>query len=495
VIGLLLLTLLLTMTLGGSDNAYQLPLLLSANIAALYLALNIGANDAANHVGILVGAGALSLGSALLIAAGGEIAGALLASNTVSARLRDDLLHNDLLTAGGELAVVLLAGMLAAGLWLHIATVARVPVSTTHSIVGGLVGAGISVGGWQIVQWENIGLIATVWIASPIAGALAAAAVFMAMERLLTYRSNPIVAARTRIPLLVALLALLMADHYFRELSPPHWPVNQHPFIASLAVAVLVFLLVQPLVYSASQNLKNNRQGLNQLLTKPLIFTAFFFAFAHGANDVANVTAPLTALASTALQGSTPGKFAVPPWVLLLSVAGIALGIVTYGHRVVRTVGKGITDLDRLRAFSIAISAVLVISLATQFGYPVSTTHILVGGILGVGLMREWNHRHEQEVLARIRKSFSPDQTEEMNRFVHRFESATRARQAEMLEQLFQGSGGLPVKEKDLIKLHASHHLLIRPRQVGRIVAFWVVTTPSAGLLGAGMATLIPRLV
>jgi len=200
-------------------------------------------------------------------------------------------------------------------------------------------------------------------------------------------------------------------------------------------------------------------------------------------------------LAQTAALGTTPEQFPIPVWILVLGAAGTALGILTYGHRVVRTVGKGITDLDRLRAFSIAIAAVLVISLATQFGYPVSTTHILVGAILGVGLMREWHHRHEQEVLARIRKCFSQEQKGDMESFVHRFQSATRARQAEMLGQLFNGRKQVSLKEKDLQKLHASHRLLIRPRQVGRIVVFWLLTIPAAGMLGAAMVIFIHKVV
>jgi PiT family inorganic phosphate transporter len=492
-IGLLALVLMLTLTLvfGNSGSIDKLPLLLAATAAVLYLAINIGANDAANHVGILVGAGAISLGGALLIAAGGELAGSLLASDMVNARLRDDLLDNDALTGAGHLSAVLVAGMVAAGLWLHAATLARMPISATHTIVGGLVGAGIGSGGWQVVQWEQIRQIASVWVLSPVAAAVAAALALILVERILTYRSNAIGAARIRVPLLVSLLTLLMSGVYFSEFSPRHWEVSQQPLVAALAVAVMAFLLVQPQIYRASQNLKSNRRGLNRLFNAPLLLAAFFFAFAHGANDVANVAAPMAALLQTVAQGSTPAHFTIPLGVLLLGSAGIALGIVAYGHRVIRTVGKGITDLDRLRAFSIGLSALAIIALATRFGYPVSTTHILVGAILGVGLMREVQQRREQSILARVRGCFSADQSEDMERFVHRFDGATRARRAEMLARLFSECRPRTLSSRELAEIQSSHRSMIRPRLVGAIVIFWLLTLPAAGLLGAGMVALI----
>ena len=491
----MILLLAFTLALGHGGGVTDMALLLTAGAAGLYLALNIGANDAANHVGILVGAGALSLGSALMLAVGGELSGALMAGAEVTMRLRQQLLHREALEAGGNLITVLLAGMLAAGLWLHIAVLARVPISTTHTIVGGLVGAGIAAGGLQVVQWGNIQSIAIVWLISPVLGAATSALTLVIIERSLAYRSNLIGTARTRVPLLAALLALLLSGHFFNSLAPPQWLVSQRPLLAALSVAVGTFLLTQPLIYSASQNQRNNRKGLNRLLTAPLIVVGFFFAFAHGANDVANVSAPLTELVLAASRSSDTGLSTVPVWPFALGAIGIVIGMAAYGHRVIHTVGKGITKLDQIRAFSVALSAVAVITIANEFGFPVSTTHILVGAILGVGLTQEWNQRHDEELLARIRACFGPSQAEEQKRFEQRYEGATRARRAEMLERLFRDCKNAGLDQKQLDKLRADHRLLIQPRRVGLIVLFWIGTLPVAGLLGAGIARITPHLL
>lgn len=461
------------------------PLLTVSVLATAYLALNIGANDAANHVSMVVGAGILSLGSALIIAGVGEIAGAYLASEPVSERLREGLFHPEAFGTGMQLALVLLSGLLSGALWLHLATYLRIPVSTTHSVVGGLVGAGVVAGDWSAPRWDQIGSIAMVWVATPALAALIAGLILLLIEKSILRKPNLIGAARSRVPIMISLLAILLADYFFDELSPRRWSLEYNAAYASLAIGLIAFLIVQPVVHQAAQRLTNNRRGINKLFGPPLIFALFFFAFAHGANDVANLAAPLTAITHIAATGASPASFPIPPWVLLLGGLGIGLGLLLYGHRVIRTVGSELTELDRIRAFSIVISAAFVIALASQFGFPVSTTHILVGSIFGVGLLREQLAMHEQATLEKIRKYFADEDEEVMNRFLRRWRGATTPCRDKMLERLDRESSkpGLSPGELKQIKKQYNRHL-VRRGLAKRIVLFWIITIPASAVGG-----------
>jgi len=481
----LFLALAMLTAFDSAEHIRHTTLLLAAVLTAGYLALNIGANDAANNIGTAVGSGALTLTAALLLAATGELAGALLASDPVSARLREGLFHPEAFGHGQMLARVLITGMLGAGLWVHAATLFRVPVSATHSVVGGLLGAAVSANGWSAVQWDQISSIALAWLITPFIATLISAAVLFGIERTITYQPNLIGSARTRVPILIALLALLFGNYFLTALAPADWHAGEHHLPASLAVALAAFLVAQPLIHRMSQQIKNNRKGVNQLFTAPLILAAAFFAFAHGANDVANIAAPLTAAANIAVQGTSPEHFILPGWSLAIGALGIAVGLAAYGSRLVRTVGSEITELDKLRAFCIAFSAALVVLAASHFGFPVSTTHILVGSIFGVGLLREQMRLHDRQTLEKVRKCHEGEDREALDLFLNRFRSATLPRKKEMLEGLYRERGGVQLTRKELRRIHKHYHRqLVKRTLMRRIVAFWILTIPAAAILG-----------
>jgi PiT family inorganic phosphate transporter len=471
----------------------DLALLVGAVLGAGYLALNIGANDGANHIGTAVGSGALTLGAALLLASIGELGGALLAGDAVNTRLREGLFETSLLNAQTQFATVLLSGILAAGLWLHVCTAMRIPVSTTHSVIGGLVGASISAQGWSSVRWGEIGSIALGWTATPVAAALVSGLVLFLIERTITQKPNLVGAARIRVPALITLLALLLADYFFLELAPSDWRLSRQHLLASAAVAVAAFLIAQPLINRASQQIKNNRQGVNQLFTVPLIFAAGFFAFAHGANDVANIAAPLAALTEIASDGTLPER--APAWVLGISAIGIAVGLALYGSRVVQTVGSEITEIDKLRAFCIAFSAALVVAAASHFGFPVSTTHTLVGSILGVGLLREYLKLNERKTLEKVRKCYIGEDPKALETFLQRFQGATLGRKREMLEALYRQRGNVRLTRKDLQRMDQLYRRqLVKRSLVRRILIMWVLTIPVSAGLGAACLRAAQRL-
>lgn len=479
------LTLAVLIVFDTAGDIRHTALLLAAVLTAGYLALNIGANDAANNIGTAVGSGALTLTAALLLAAAGELAGAFLAGGPVSARLREGLFQTDALGHGRILARVLIAGMLAGALWLHSATLLRAPVSATHAVVGGLIGAAVSANGWSTVQWDQVISIALAWLFTPLAAALIAAAVLFGIVQTITYQSNIIGAARTRVPILIALLSLLFGNYFFTKLAPDSWYASEHHLLASLAAALTAFLIAQPLIHHTSQLIKNNRQGVNQLFTAPLVLAAGFFAFAHGTNDVANIAAPLTAAANIAIQGSSPERFALPTWSLVVGALGIAVGVAAYGSRLVRTVGSEITEIDKLRAFCIAFSAALVVLAASHFGFPVSTTHILVGSIFGVGLLREQIRLHEQKTLEKVRKCYAGEEREALDLFLHRFRSATLPRKKELLEGLYRQHADVQLTRKEIQRIHKLYHRqLVKRTLLRRIVAFWILTVPVSAALG-----------
>jgi len=479
------LTLAVLIAFDSAGDIRHMALLLAAVLTAGYLALNIGANDAANNIGTAVGSGALTLTAALLLAAAGELAGAFLAGDPVSARLREGLFQSDALGHGRVLARVLIAGMLAGALWLHSATLLRAPVSATHSVVGGLIGAAIFANGWSTVQWDQVFSIALAWLLTPLAAALIAAMVLFGIERTITYQPNLIGSARSRVPILIALLSLLFGDYFFTELAPDAWSTSEHHLLASLAAALATFLVAQPLIHRMSQLIKNNRQGVNQLFTAPLILAAAFFAFAHGANDVANIAAPLTAAANIAVEGSSPERFVLPTWSLAIGALGIAVGLAAYGSRLVRTVGSEITEIDKLRAFCIAFSAALVVLAASHFGFPVSTTHILVGSIFGVGLLREQIRLNERKTLEKVRKCYAGEEREALDLFLNRFRSATLPRKKEMLEGLYRQHADVQLTRKELKRINKLYHRqLVKRTLLRRIVALWILTIPASAALG-----------
>ncbi len=385
-------------------------LALSAFIGA-YMAINIGANDVANNVGPAVGSQALTMTTAVIVAAIFEASGALIAGGEVVKTIKKGII--DISAFGGNtdpFIWAMMAALLSAALWLHIATTLKAPVSTTHSIVGGVMGAGIAAAGFAIVSWSTMAKIAASWIISPLLGALIAAIFLYSIKQTIVFQEDKIEAAKKFVPIYVALMSWAFITYLTLKGLKKIWPqivelLNSLPFITlevtkkpSFATALLLGLFVAFIVYflmkrklaSPKHVLKNNRESLNKLFTIPLIFAAALLSFAHGANDVANAVGPLAAINDALLHGNIGTKASIPLWVMGIGALGIALGLALYGPKLIRTVGSEITELDQMRAFSIAMAASITVIIASQLGLPVSSTHIAIGGVFGVGFLREY---------------------------------------------------------------------------------------------------------
>lgn len=378
-------------------NPMDCALLLLLVCTGFYTAWNIGANDVANAMGTSVGSGALSLKRAVWIAACLEFFGAFFFGSHVSKTIQSGLIDPDFFANQPYLLVYgMLASLGAAGVWLHVASYLGQPVSTTHSIVGALVGFGLVAGGWEAIYWTNIGQIALSWILSPLLGGLTGYYLFSFLRKHIFYALDPLKAMYRLTPLLVFLVStVLAAIAIFEGLYHLH---RDFSMIWSLA-AVLGLALASTLVAwwyctSASKKLRFEESHAEYAKVESLfsylqIVSACMMAFAHGANDVANAIGPLSAAVEVMRSGVVSLENAiVPSWALALGGAGIVVGLATWGWRVIETIGKKITELTPSRGFAAEFSTALTILLASRLGMPVSTTHTLVGAVIGVGFAR-----------------------------------------------------------------------------------------------------------
>jgi inorganic phosphate transporter, PiT family len=362
-----------------------------ATLIAAYMALNVGANDVANNMGPAVGSRALTLGGALVIAAICEASGALLAGGDVVNTVSRNLLRPDEAMTALQFILIMMSAILAAAMWIHLATILGAPVSTTHSVVGGVVGAGIAAAGFAIVSWGMIGAIVASWVISPGLGGLIAAALLGFVKWSILFREDRMAAARRWVPVLVGLMAGVFAMYLAQKGLSRIW----RPSGLTVAFLGLLFFGIgwaasSPLIARQSQGLENRRKHVANLFTVPLIFAAALLSFAHGANDVANAVGPLAAIVSAAETGSAAAdRVLLPLWVLAIGAVGIAVGLALFGPRLIKTVGEKITKMDAIRAFCVALAAATTVLIASWFGLPVSSTHIAVGAIFGVGFLRE----------------------------------------------------------------------------------------------------------
>ena len=365
-----------------------------AAIAGLYMAWNIGANDVANAMGTSVGSGALTLRGAIIVAAIFEFGGAMLAGGTVTQTIRKGIVDMEVL--GGD-PMVIAVGMtccpLAAALWLNIATFAGWPVSTTHSIVGAVVGFGLIAGGVHAVNWGVMGKIAASWVVSPLLGGVLGYSGFVFIKRRILNVDRPLLALRGWGPIMVfPIFAILALSVLFKGLKPLKLDLALGPsFGIALAAGLLASILSVPLLRRATRLASENRdEGVyraERVFLVLQVMTACFVAFAHGSNDVANAVGPMAAVFS-ATSGDVGANVAVPHRVLLIGAVGIVVGLATYGYKIMATVGKKITELTPSRGFAAEFGAATTIVMASKMGLPVSTTHTLVGAVIGVGLAR-----------------------------------------------------------------------------------------------------------
>lgn len=372
-------------------------LLILACVAGVFMAWGVGANDVANAMGTSVGSKALTIKQAIFIAMIFEFLGAYLAGGEVTATIRKGIIDPGLFTETPELLVYgMLSALFAAGSWLLIASLMGWPVSTTHTIVGAIVGfaaVGIST---DAVAWGKVGKIVASWIVSPVLAGTISFFLFRSVQRLILNTENPFMNAKRYIPMYMFAVGFLISmvtivkglKHVFKDAG------FTLSFVESMGIAAVAGVLVSLLGIFLMARVKyeedpNNRfASVEKVFAILMIFTACAMAFAHGSNDVANAVGPLAAVVNVVQNGSVTAQSAMPSWILLLGGAGIVLGLATYGFKVIATVGKKITELTPSRGFAAELGAAGTVVLASGTGLPISTTHTLIGAILGVGLAR-----------------------------------------------------------------------------------------------------------
>jgi PiT family inorganic phosphate transporter len=468
-------------------------LLVVAAMIGGYMAMNIGANDVANNVGPAVGSRAITLTGAIIIAAVFEASGALIAGGDVVGTIKSGIINPDLIRDTETFVWLMIGALLAAALWLNFATAIGAPVSTTHSIVGGVLGAGIAAGGWAIADWLVVLQIAASWVISPALGGLIAAGFLYVIKLTITYKRNVLEAARIVVPRLVALMAWAFVTYLMLKGVKHVVHVNfAVAAMVGIAAAIGVFFLVRPYVSRVSQSLSNDKAGVNSLFTIPLIFAAALLSFAHGANDVANAVGPLAGIHEALVGGGLSTKASIPTWVMLVGALGIALGLALYGPRLIRTVGSEITELDQMRAFCIAMSAAITVIFASQLGLPVSSTHIAVGGVFGVGFLREYIKVNYSRMIEEIKFHHASDGPEAVEAFLDRFEAASVRERGEMLRALKEQKGDALLDKAERKNLRRIHRLeLVKRSLLLRIAAAWVITVPVAAVMAAALFFMI----
>nr|WP_312970505.1 inorganic phosphate transporter [Brucella intermedia] len=438
------------MLLGHSSQMF---IVVAAAVFGAYMALNIGANDVANNMGPAVGANALSMGGAIAIAAIFESAGALIAGADVVSTVATGIIAPDTLATPVMFIWAMMAALLASALWVNLATWIGAPVSTTHAVVGGVVGAGIVAAGFGAVNWSQMAAIAASWVISPVLGAIIAAGFLWLIKARIVYRADKIAAARVWVPILVGLMAGTFATYLIMKGLKQLIDVSIGVALAiGLAFGLASWLTLIPVIRRQSQGLENRNKSLKVLFSIPLVVSAALLSFAHGANDVANAVGPLAAIVQTSQTGTLNDGVEIPLWVMLIGACGISFGLCLFGPKLIRMVGNQITKLNPMRAYCVSLSAAITVILASWLGLPVSSTHIAIGAIFGVGFFREWDTER------RLKK----------------------ARQTLPLESI-------PVEERRRRKLVRRSHALT-------IAAAWVVTVPAAAILSAILFALLNQL-
>ncbi|MDX1508122.1 MAG: inorganic phosphate transporter [Woeseiaceae bacterium] len=366
-----------------------------AALFGIFMAWGIGANDVANAMATSVGSKALTIRQAIVVAAIFEFLGAVLAGGEVTGTIRKGIVDADLLSGSPELLIYgMLASLLAAGTWLLVASQKGWPVSTTHSIVGAIVGFAAVGIGIDAVQWGKVGTIVMSWVVSPLTAGFIAFLIYLTVQRLILSHEDPLAQAKRYVPVYmflagftITLVTILKGlKHVGLDLS------LQDAYILAIAIALGIALVgayfIQKIKPDPKAEKAQHFYTVERVFGVLMIVTACGMAFAHGSNDVANAIGPLAAVITVAQSGVVGAQSALPTWVLMLGGGGIVIGLATFGRHVIATVGKKITHLTPSRGFAAELAAATTIVIASGTGIPISTTHTLVGAVLGVGLAR-----------------------------------------------------------------------------------------------------------
>ncbi|MGI9426066.1 MAG: inorganic phosphate transporter [Hyphomicrobiaceae bacterium] len=435
-------------------------LIICAAVIGGYMALNIGANDVANNMGPAVGGKVLTIAAAIVIAAVCEFAGAILAGGDVVKTVSKGIIAPSGAVSVGDFQLLMVSALLAAALWINLATTLSAPVSTTHSIVGGVLGAGIAAAGVGLVNWLTMTKIAASWIISPVFGAAVSAMLLLFIKTRILNVEDRLAAARRWVPILIGLMAAAFAAYMAMKGLKKIWKPDVLDIVLFSAGAFLIaWLLSSPYITRRTAHLANRKKDIYGLFDLPLIIGAALLSFAHGANDVANAVGPLAAIVSTSSDAAgIAGSVTIPLWVMVVGAAGIAVGLGLFGPKLIAVVGEKITRLNSPRAYCVALSAAVTVLIATTLGLPVSSTHIAVGAVFGVGFLREFAENPNRR---KLRPGHKLNATAE-DAFNSRNVRSTRR--------------------------------LVRRHFVWSIAAAWVVTVPATALLAATIYGLLQLL-
>jgi PiT family inorganic phosphate transporter len=366
-----------------------------AAVFGLFMAWGIGANDVANAMATSVGSKALTIRQAILVAAIFEFLGAVLAGGAVTSTIRKGIVDADLLSATPELLIYgMLAALLAAGTWLLIASRKGWPVSTTHSIVGAIVGFAAVGIGVDAVQWSKVGTIVMSWVVSPLTAGFIAYLIYRSVQRLILEHEDPLARARRYVPVYIFFAAFTITlVTILKGLKHVGLTLNIRDsyilaIVIAFGIAVLGSIFINRIKPDPKAEKKQHFVTVERVFGVLMVVTACGMAFAHGSNDVANAIGPLAAVITVAQTGAIASKSTLPTWVLMLGGGGIVVGLATFGRHVIATVGRKITQLTPSRGFAAELAAATTIVIASGTGIPISTTHTLVGAVLGVGMAR-----------------------------------------------------------------------------------------------------------
>jgi PiT family inorganic phosphate transporter len=408
-----------TLLIGGEPGA---AIVIAAATIGAYMALNIGANDVANNMGPAVGAKALTMGGALVIAATCETAGALLAGGDVVQTVSSGIVAPEAMADQAHFIWAMMSALLAAALWLNLATYMGAPVSTTHSIVGGVVGAGIAAAGFDVINWVKIGSIAASWVISPVMGGVIASLFLALIKSRIMYVDDKIAAARRWVPILIGIMAGVFAAYLAIKGLKKLISIDLgQAMLIGIAIGIVSWAGSIPLIRRQSEGLENRKKSLKVLFGFPLVMSAGLLSFAHGANDVANAVGPLAAIVHAVQETDVSmGDVGIPLWVMIVGALGISVGLVLFGPKLIRLVGSEITKLNPMRAYCVALSAAITVILASWLGLPVSSTHIAVGAIFGVGFFREWHAERRLRQLGLDKGSVLPPEERKRRKLVRR---------------------------------------------------------------------------
>jgi len=359
-------------------------ILLIAGIIGFIVAVSIGANDVANSMATAVGAKAITTRQAVIIATILEFTGAAVFGSHVTETIRKGIVDPLKISDPNIFVLGAFSALIATATWIFIATYFGLPVSTTHSIVGAMTGFGIAAAGWGVVNWMKILIITISWIISPIAGLFVSFLIFKLISVTILHSEKPFRDAKKYSPFFIGAAFMIIALSFVMK-------VLKRSITSGLIVALIVFLITSLFVHLKLKKrriLSNEYAEVEKIFKKMQVITSCYVALAHGANDVANAIGPVAAIYAVYKGLEIAGKVSVPRYILMVGGLGIAVGVALWGNRVMKTVGEGITSLTNTRGFSIDFSTATTVLTASVLGLPVSTTHTVVGAVIGVGLAR-----------------------------------------------------------------------------------------------------------